>query len=238
MSENDRPLDRVRPLRKDAARNRELLIQAARAVFAVRGFDASMDDIAHYAGLGVGTAYRHFANKYELANAIFDKAVEAFVDSAEDAMATPDPWDALVNVIEQTLEAQTENRAMREILLGVRADESEHHDTMFAPFPPLFDRAKESGAVRSDAEISDVRILLLMLCTVTESAVEGSPYLWRRYLPTLLSGLRPDGAPMPMAAVSERALCEPRVVESYGDLPDDYRDQQPVLDGAQLVQRY
>jgi AcrR family transcriptional regulator len=237
MPQDDRP-DRVRPLRKDAARNRESLIQAARAVFAVRGFDASMDDIAHHAGLGVGTAYRHFANKYELANAIFDKAVEAFVDSAEDAMATPDPWDALVTVIEQTLEAQTENRAMREILLGVRADESEHHDTMFAPFPPLFDRAKESGAVRWDAEIKDVRILLLMLCTVTESAVEGSPYLWRRYLPTLLSGLRPDGPAMPVVAVSEHALCETRVVETYGDPSAERRDQQPVTDDAQLVQHY
>jgi len=116
--------ERTRPLRKDAARNRELLIAAAREVFASRGFEASMDDIAHHAGLGVGTAYRHFANKYDLANAIFDKAVEAFVDSAEEAMATPDPWQALVDVIEQTLEAQTDNRAIREILLGLRKNES------------------------------------------------------------------------------------------------------------------
>ena len=99
---NDHPLpDPGRPLRKDAARNRVLLINAAREVFAARGFEASMDDIAHHAGLGVGTAYRHFANKYELANAIFDSAVEAFVDSAEAGSHETDSWDALVGVVEQ-----------------------------------------------------------------------------------------------------------------------------------------
>ena len=202
-----RPADEPpRPLRKDAARNRQLLIQAAREVFAVRGFEASMDDIAHHAGLGVGTAYRHFANKYELANAIFDKAVAAFVDAAEAAISTPDPWDGLVALIEHTLEAQTENRAMREILLGTKPDDPEHHESMTAPLAPLFARAKAEGAVRADAELTDVAIILMMLCTVADSTAEESPTLWRRYLPTLLHGLRPDGAPMPAAALTSDQL--------------------------------
>ena len=66
-----------RPLRKDAARNRALLLDAAREVFAERGLEASLDDIARHAGLGVGTAYRHFSNKYELAQAIFAEAIDA-----------------------------------------------------------------------------------------------------------------------------------------------------------------
>ena len=68
-----------RPLRKDAVRNRALLVAAAREVFAERGLDASLDDVAHRAGLGVGTAYRHFANKYELARAIFGEAIDEIV---------------------------------------------------------------------------------------------------------------------------------------------------------------
>jgi AcrR family transcriptional regulator len=196
----------ARPLRKDAARNRELLIQAAREVFAVRGFQASMDEIAHHAGLGVGTAYRHFSNKYELANAIFDDAVAAFVNSAEEAMTHDDPWEGLVAVLEHTLEAQSDNRAIREILLGINQDDSARHDTMVAPFGPLFDRARDRGAVRRDAEPSDLAMSLLMLCTVADTTTDEAPYLWRRYLPMLLEGLRPDGPPLPVPALSAEQL--------------------------------
>lgn len=195
-----------RPLRSDAVRNRERLIQAAREVFAARGFDASMDDIARHAGLGVGTAYRHFANKYQLANAIFDKAVTAFVDSAQAALDIPDAWQALVGVVERTLEAQAENRAIREILLGLRQDDSEHHDSVIASFAPLFERAKSAGAVRADAELTDVAMAIVMLCTVAELTSSAAPQLWRRYLPTLLAGLRPDGPAMPVAALSSQQL--------------------------------
>src|SRR5689334_11065679 len=94
-SVRDRPVSyhhpMPRPQRKDAVRNRAALIQAAREIFARRGFEASMDDIAEHAGLGVGTAYRHFANKYELADAIFDDAVAAFVNAAEEVLRENDP---------------------------------------------------------------------------------------------------------------------------------------------------
>ena len=85
-------------MRKDAARNRGLLIDAAREVFAQRGLEASLDDVAHRAGLGVGTAYRHFANKYELAGAILQHAVDEIVAHAEHALTVEDPWQALVGV--------------------------------------------------------------------------------------------------------------------------------------------
>jgi AcrR family transcriptional regulator len=193
--------DHARPLRKDALRNRNRLIQAAREVFAMRGFEASMDDIAHYAGLGVGTAYRHFANKYELANAIFDDAVTSFVSAAGRALDEDDAWAALVGLIERTLEAQTNNRAMREILLGVNQEDPEHHRSMTAAFAQPFERAKAAGAIREDAEVTDVGALLVMLCTIADTTADHNPRLWRRYLPILLQGLRPDGAPMPEPAL-------------------------------------
>jgi AcrR family transcriptional regulator len=189
-----------RPQRKDAIRNRAALIQAAREVFAERGFEASMDDIAEHAGLGVGTAYRHFANKYHLADAIFDEAVDAFVNAAQDVLRDEDPWQALVGLVERTLEAQTGNRAMREILLGHNQDDPEHHRTMVATFVQPFERAKAAGAIRADAEVSDVDAIVFMLCTIADATASCSPRLWRRYLPTLLAGLRPDGAPMPEPA--------------------------------------
>lgn len=165
-----------------------------------------MDDIAHHAGLGVGTAYRHFANKYELANAIFDQAVDAFVNSAEKALASEDAWVALVDVLEHTLEAQTRNRAIREILLGVRQDGPEYHDSMMAPFGPLFSRAQAQGAIRVDAEFSDLSIGLMMLCTVADTTAQESPYLWRRYLPMFLEGLRPNGCALPVPALTSEQI--------------------------------
>ena len=203
---NDPMPDPGRPLRKDAARNRILLIEAAREVFATRGFEASMDDIAHHAGLGVGTAYRHFANKYDLANAIFDTAVEAFVDSAVAGTAQADAWDALMGVVEQTMTAQTGNRAFREILLLVHQDDWEHHDQMVAPFAGAFERAKRDGAVRPDAELTDLLLVLTMLCSVCERVEDESAEIWRRYLPTLMAGLRPDGASMPEPPLSDAQL--------------------------------
>ena len=71
-----------RPMRKDAARNRELLIAAGRDVFAKRGLEASLDDIARQAGVGIGTAYRHFGNKFELAEAIMHNAIGEVVAAA------------------------------------------------------------------------------------------------------------------------------------------------------------
>src|SRR5438309_11778366 len=93
----------ARPLRKDAARNRTLLIDAAREVFARRGTEASLDDVAKHAGLGVGTAYRHFANKHELLKALMSHTIDQVIDAAETAASTKDPWQALVAFLEAML---------------------------------------------------------------------------------------------------------------------------------------
>ncbi len=55
------PGRRPRPLRRDAERNRARILDAAREVFRQRGFDATLDDVAAHAGLGVATVYRHEA---------------------------------------------------------------------------------------------------------------------------------------------------------------------------------
>ncbi|HZZ95622.1 MAG TPA: TetR family transcriptional regulator [Jatrophihabitantaceae bacterium] len=198
-----------RPTRKDALRNRQLLIQSAREVFALRGLEASMDDVAHHAGLGVGTAYRHFANKHELASAIFENAVDEIVELAEQALAMADPWDGLVTFLEATLNAQTLNRALREILTGIYDDGRDRHNARItAPFAPLVERAKAAGALRPDAEPSDVSLIVVMLCTLADASSEQSPYLWRRYLPMLLAGLRDGAAPMPVPALTPEQLRE------------------------------
>jgi AcrR family transcriptional regulator len=198
----------VRPLRKDAVRNRQLLIDAAREVFAERGLDATLDDVAHRAGLGVGTAYRHFANKYELAGAIFQQAVDEIVELAEQAFTAQDPWQGLVGFLEGTLAAQTVNRGLREVLLGVHDPEQDSRvqERIGGPIIALMERAQASGAVRADASPTDLGMIITMLCVVADIAGDADPELWRRYLPILLAGLSPSGPELPVAALSDEAM--------------------------------
>jgi AcrR family transcriptional regulator len=202
-----RPAKPAKPIRKDALRNRQLLIQSAREVFATRGLQASMDDVAHHAGLGVGTAYRHFANKHDLARAIFDSAVDELVAFAEKATAADDAWDGLLSFVEATLEAQSQNRALREILIGRYDDDRDrHHVRITEPYQTLVARAKAAGSVREDVEASDINLIVVMLCTLTDVSAEQAPHLWRRYLPTMLAGLRPGAAPLPEQALTPEQL--------------------------------
>jgi AcrR family transcriptional regulator len=198
----------VRPLRKDALRNRELLITAAREVFAERGMDATLDDVAHRAGLGVGTAYRHFSNKYDLAGAIFQQAVDEIVELAERALEAGDPWQGLVEFLERTLEAQTVNRGLREVLMGVHDAEqdSEVHDRLAGPITALLERAQDAGAVRADANPTDLGMMITMLCVVADVAGDADPSLWRRYLPIMLAGLQPTGPQLPVPALTDEAM--------------------------------
>lgn len=195
----------VRPMRKDAARNRALLVAAAREVFARRGFEASLDEIAHHAGLGVGTAYRHFANKYELASALMAQTIDTVVESAEAGLLVEDPWEGLTGFLEAALAVQAADRGVREVLMGVHdpAKMSQIHDRITVPVTALLRRAQEAGVVRADAAPSDLGVVIGMMCAVADMAGDTSPQLWRRYLALCLDGLRPGGTPFPTPALSE-----------------------------------
>lgn len=201
----DRPASR--PLRKDALRNRALLIDAAREVFAERGLEASLDDVAHRAGLGVGTAYRHFANKYELAEAIFAEAVDQVIALAEHAAESADAWAGIVTFLEGTAEMQTADRGLREVLMGVHdPDRMEQiNDRLSPPMHRMIERAKQAEQVRPDVDVTDLGIVVLMLCTVADVTGDAAPDLWRRYLPMLLDGLR-TGSELPVPPVPEDVL--------------------------------
>jgi AcrR family transcriptional regulator len=194
----------TRPMRRDAARNRQLLVDAAREVFAARGLDATLDDVARHAGVGVGTAYRHFANKYELAGAIIDRAVDEVVADAFAARDAADPWDGLVGFLESLLARQAADRGLREVLTGAK-DESrlvEMQSRVTEPVEALVARAQAAGAVRPDVAISDFAMVMTMLCAVADLGGDVRPELWRRYLPTLLAGFRPGGPDLPVRPLS------------------------------------
>src|SRR5919205_689932 len=85
-----------RPLRSDAERNRRRILEAAAEVFAERGLDASLDDIAAAAGVGVGTVYRRFPDKDVLIDALFEEKINHACRLAREALEHEDPWEGFV----------------------------------------------------------------------------------------------------------------------------------------------
>src|SRR5437867_739406 len=85
---------RERPLRADAARNREKVLDAAEAAFAAAGQKAHLDDIASDAGVGVGTVCRHFPTKQDLLAAVCGRLYRSLLEQAQHALETDDPAEA------------------------------------------------------------------------------------------------------------------------------------------------
>src|SRR3954462_12242778 len=106
----------TRPLRKDAAHNRERLLDAARELFAKNGLGVTLNEIAHHAGVGVGTAYRRFANKEEVIDALFEEGLRDVADVANEALASPDPWAGLVRFLQRSLHMQFGDRGLNQIM--------------------------------------------------------------------------------------------------------------------------
>jgi AcrR family transcriptional regulator len=200
-----------RPLRADAQRNRERLLEAGRALFAARGLDVTMDEIAEHAGVGVGTAYRRFRNRDALVDALFEQRLLDYLELAEDALAEPDPWEALARFLERSAAIQAADRGLHELLTGdarTLARVARIREQILPLVERIVERARDAGAIRPDAAALDMPILSLMLGQVVDFSRDVEPELWRRYLALLLDGLRaaPDGGHLPCPPLAEAQL--------------------------------
>jgi AcrR family transcriptional regulator len=196
-------------LRRDAERNRQLILGAARELFAERGLGVTLNDVAHHAGVGVGTVYRRFPDKAQLIDALFEQRLEEIVHMLEEALDDPDPWHGLTGFLERVLDKQAKDRGLKEVLMGLAPGSSERitqsRSTLHPLAAELAGRAVRSGAVRPDSEPQDFGILQLMVGAVIDAGRDVAPDLWRRYLAIMLQGLRAQPAPadpLPAAAVT------------------------------------
>ena len=189
----------TRPLRADAARNRQLLLAAAADEFAERGLDASVADIARRAGVGKGTVFRHFATKDDLLAAIVLDRIDALNAVGERLLDAADPGAALL----EFLTVAAHQRQQRDLSFLQEAGELNAEVTrvraqMFHTVHTLVDRAREHGAVRADVTGTDVILLMCAPNYVTSYVPDASPDLWQRYLAIIFDRLRPEGAhPLP-----------------------------------------
>jgi AcrR family transcriptional regulator len=193
-----------RPLRRDAERNRRRIMEAARHVFAERGLEVTMDEIARHAGVGVGTVYRRFPEREALIEALFEERVDELVAVAEEALALVNPWDGLVAFLERMCAMQAEDRGLKEILLSHAHGQSRvaRSRERLAPIVELLvARAAEHGSLRADLRGPDVALLSLMLGSIADYTCDVAPDAWRRGLGIVLDGLRASrDAPTPLPA--------------------------------------
>lgn len=194
------------PLRRDAERNRVLILESARALFAERGFAVSLDEIARHAGVGVGTVYRRFPSREQLIDALFDERLAEIVALAQDGLACEDPWLGFARFLERALEPQAADKGLKELILSTR--EGRDRVTQFrARMIPLANelvrRAQAAGTLREDFSPRDIPLLQMMLGAIADAAEPIRPGLWRRYLALTLDGMRADRPhrSLPVAAV-------------------------------------
>ena len=186
-----------RPLRRDAERNRQRILHAAAEVFRERGLDATLDDIAHRAGVGVGTVYRRFSDKETLVAELFQERIDQLVSEAEKACAADDPWDGFLSYLEYVATTMAGDLGLRQMLLFATYGRDRVaclREQVRPVVDRLVTRAQEAGALRADFSATDVPMLTAMLASVAEYAAPVQPGLWRRYLVLVLDALRPDGA--------------------------------------------
>jgi AcrR family transcriptional regulator len=201
------------PLRADAERNRQRLLAAAKEVFAMRGLDVTLDDIARHAGVGTGTAYRRFPNKDALIEALMADRIGELAAIAEECLEDPDPWRGLAGYFERALALQASDRGLKDVLFspGRGRDRVAHARRSLAPIVTrLVRRAVDAGVVRGDIATSDVPVINFMLNTVVDFGRDVEPELYRRYLTIVLDGLRPreDPTPLPVEALKIPAFQE------------------------------
>lgn len=191
------------PLRRDAERNRRLILDHARRLYAVSGLAAGHDEIAHAAGVGVGTVYRRFPRKEDLLAALFEDQLDQVVELARGALRVADPWTALTGFLVAVLDMQARDRGLKELLLGSsRALEmSSRSQEQVAPVvAQLLARAQAAGQVRDDITVQDLALVPMQVGAVIDSARGVEPLLWRRTLALVLDGLRarPDITALPV----------------------------------------
>lgn len=180
-------------LRSDAANNRERLLASAHIVFAERGLSATLDDVARHAGVGVGTAYRHFPNKQALASEVLEDSMQQLAADAEAALAAADPWQGFASFFETVVAAQVRHRGLHHLSAADGIASTEVQQRFEHAVATLFERAQRAGVVRKDACATDIGPLLVMMRTVIDLTPPAKPELWRRYLAFMLDGMRADG---------------------------------------------
>jgi AcrR family transcriptional regulator len=180
-----------RPVRADAQRNIDNLLQTALAVFAASGVDAPVREIADKAGVGIGTLYRHFPQRADLIAAVFRREIDACADAAPALAAAHKPFEAVAKWLQRYAGFIAAKRGLAKALHS--------GDPAFDALPAYFDQrlrpalrallksAADAGEVRTDIDADEILSAVASLCM---SASNAGPERARRMVALLADGLR------------------------------------------------
>jgi AcrR family transcriptional regulator len=181
------------PLRRDAVRNRELLLRTAYELMASAGLNVSYEDIARAAGTGMGTVYRRFPDRRDLLDALFSEHIDTVIDLAEQASRSDDAWAGLCWFLERQLEIESTSRGLGELLRGRSQSTAlvqRAHERMTPLVADLITRAVRSGQLPAGVTPADFVTVHVMVGSVMDASRDFAPQLWRRALTVALAGLR------------------------------------------------
>jgi AcrR family transcriptional regulator len=164
----DPSIETTRRLRADAVRNRERVLEAAKAVFSAGGADASLEAVARRAEVGIGTLYRHFPTREALFEAVYRREVEQLGDLAERLEGELAPADALRCWLRSNVELVATKKGMLTALSLAAHGRSELYastfDRLTKAVDSLLDRAIAAGQMRSDIGPEDLLRALVGMC--------------------------------------------------------------------------
>lgn len=175
-------------MRRDAVRNYERILDAARDVFDESGPDACMDGIAARAGVGVGTVYRRFASKDALIDELLRLALEQLNRDAEHALARADGY-GLHELLAAIGRSFAEHARFANLLLARQPDAAAARQLREAMIE-LTSRAVSAGTVAPGTTIDDVTALTSAMRGMIHTARDTPPHAWQRFLDIHLAGLR------------------------------------------------
>jgi len=182
----------VRPLRADARRNRELLLEAAVRAFTADGPDAALDAVAKDAGVGIGTLYRHFPTREALVEAAYRSEVDRLCNRAPELLATEPADAALRSWMTGFLDYLATKRAMVDALRSLIAAGGNPYahtrDRLLETLTTLLAAGAAQGTVRADVEPGDV-LATLSGVSLTAGAPDQRDQAGRM-LDLLMDGLR------------------------------------------------
>ena len=224
---------RARPMRADAVRNRDAILCAARQVFAERGLDAPLEEVARRAGVGIGTLYRRFPVREQLVAAALMGHVTEYADAAERALAEPDPWAGFSGFVRRICAMQADNLGLAELLL-ITLDPGEQIEAIRArankAAVALIERTKAAGRLRDDLAGEDLLLMLIASAAIAGATRGVAPRALPRFVALMLAAFQPGcpgSFPSPPPAAQMQRVME-RLAAEYGC----HREQAPLPPGA------
>ena len=187
----------IRPLRADAERNRLRIVDAAKTLFAERGVDVAVEDIAAAAGVGIGTFYRRFPDRESLVEAVFESKLEHVIDAARDALEIEDPWEAFRTYVLTVARMHARDRGLKDVLLCSdrgRERVAGFRERIQPLAAQLLERAKAAGALREDVSAYDIPMIHQAVSAIANLTRDVSPDYFERTLTLLIDGLASERA--------------------------------------------